>query len=122
MALAKTAPVETPKQETKPTLDQPNISAGWEGVPLSLYDHFNVDIRFIDDKTIDEMREIYAWAKEGSEDFGDVLRNIGRLELKLGQPLVGDKMHTKLYNWIKIEKNMQSLKKQRQVLEGNLWQ
>jgi hypothetical protein len=117
MALAKTATTVEPVEQKETPLSTPNLSSNLEGVPISLFDYFNLDIRLLDDDTIFQVKDIYDWASLGSADLGDVLMNINKIESRMGQPLVGEKKHSRIYNWVKINKNIESLKKQRMALE-----
>lgn len=116
MPLAKTS-VETPVEQKETPLSTPNLTSNLEGVPLSLFDYFNLDIRLLDDDTIMQVRDIYEWARLGSSDLGDIMGNISKVESRMGQPLIGEKSHSRIYNWVKINKSIESLKKQKMALE-----
>ena len=116
--MAKEAPTPQVVETTKvtPVAEQSTADIGWNGVPMSVYRFFNVDFGREEQRNLDQIKEVYNWAKDGISEEGDMLRKISSLQIRLGAPGVGQQRHTKLYNWVLLNRNITNLLKQREAL------
>src|SRR2546428_12691883 len=72
---------------------------GWESVPFTIYNFFNIDHSRIDKKSIDQIKTIYEWAKKGNEvNMGEILKKISDTESRLGAPRIGETRYGKIFN------------------------
>lgn len=112
--IAKEAPnkkyTPPPKHEE---VSQPVI---YKGVPLTLVEYFDVDIRAMSDKTVKQINEIYEFLPDGN--MGDKLVELRKVERKLGQPTLSETRYGRIWNYLKISRNIGNLKKQREALHG----
>jgi hypothetical protein len=85
-----------------------------DGVPVDIYRHFNIRMEEADSKTKDMLRDVSTWAFEG-ESIGDGLQKIRNLERKLGMSGYRE-THSKVWNWIKLQKQVDELTKRQNSL------
>lgn len=112
MPIAKTAVKEVQKEvKHEPA---PPVVASHDNVPYDIYAKFGVDFN-ASVQTKDRLREIYEWAKDGSETIGDALMKISDLESQLGYSGF-DKLHDKMWNYIRLDKHVKELEKRKQSM------
>lgn len=118
--LAKSAEVATPSTVTQSPTNTAVQGAmmEWEGVPIDLYRQFNVELGTVPGKEIAKLKDIYEWAKTKCEEptIGNILQRINSIENQLGSPALGDKRWDKIWNWVKISRQMDDLDKRREAL------
>lgn len=59
-------------------------------VPLEIYRHFGLDILSTKGKELDKLKDISKWTFNNSDTIGDNLMRLKSLQLRLGQPRVGE--------------------------------
>jgi len=122
MPLARTATPITVAEPTK-TEKEPRSIMGEEGRPLSqrFYDYFNTDWETVefDDKSQRELNYIWNHALENvkEKNQSNIITYIDRLSRKLGSPRLDERRYTKLYNWLVVQNNIKSLKKEQSIYE-----
>jgi hypothetical protein len=104
MPLAKTAEVVKDIIFSKPTTPSTGISKVESVVNPELYNFFNVK----SDESNAHLGYINEWAKNNSKNTGEALRNLRNIELKMGQPGVGETRLSKLYNYLRLSDNIKS--------------
>lgn len=73
-----------------------------------LVDYFTMERPTLDEKN--DLRYLYQWArKQGAIEKGDILRNIKRLEIKLGHPPTSENRIKRIINYLKIDDQIDSL-------------
>ena len=58
------------------------------------------------------IHEISKWAFSDSDNVGDALNKIRKLELKLGAPSIGETRISKISNWIRIDNSINGKRKE----------
>jgi hypothetical protein len=120
--LAKSAPSPQPIISNDHTTPQMVSEPSWQGVPMDIYKFMNVDFFDSSEKHQTELREIYEYAKAKSNGMpGDTIQKIEELQHKLGEPPIGTSRLAQLTNYIRINRNISDLLKQKRVLEKNSW-
>lgn len=89
-----------------------------DGVPLEIIRYFDVDIRSMDSNTVRQLKDIYELSNDSNETIGDSLLKIKDIDMRLGYPSYGNRF-SKVWNYLKITKNIGDLDKQRQALTRN---
>jgi hypothetical protein len=126
--LLKEAPkpeVETPISNDQAKVDiQPPPATGvvsyeWQGVPLELAAVFNVAVTQSDAKTLDMLRDINKWSKEGllEDTPGNRMQKIKDLEIRLGAPAYGESRVSKAWNWVRMDMHINELRKRQSAFE-----
>ena len=107
-----TQPVPSPSEPLSTTM-------AWEGVPIDVYRFFGLDFSSPDTE-IEKVRDIYLWASDKNEEktIGNILSTISSLEHQLGSPSIRMKRYDKLWQWVKMSKNIDDLTKARESLIG----
>jgi len=82
---------------TTPIADMAN---SMNGVHFEVYKFFNVNP--VESGNVDQLKAINNWAFSNAKNVGEALRKIRSLEIKLGQPKIGETRISKLYNWIRM--------------------
>ena len=123
--MAERIPIEQRQQATveTPTIEEPTPKERfnafeYEGIPIDFYAFFDVPMDRATQKDKKELGDIYSWGKENDKTLGDVMQHLRDLEMQLGQPKIGVKRHTKLWNYIKIQKNIEDLMKRKDALQN----
>ena len=112
--IAKSTPTTSEPVSTRSTAPLSGQTYFHDGVPVDIYRHFNVPMEMADNKTKDMLREVSDWAFEG-ESIGDGLQKIRNLERKLGMAGYRE-THSKVWNWIKLQKQVDELTKRQNSL------
>lgn len=121
IGLAKSAPrphvVQEPISVTK-TEDLPVPSQVWDGLPMSMYKYFNCDFFDAGESHKDDMKVLLDYANyRGASMDGDVLQKLEELQIRLGQPHVGETRLRQLSTWARMDRNIRDMQKQKRVLE-----
>lgn len=119
VGLAKSAPSEVAQepivsQSTAPAVQTQMI---WEGVPVEVYRYFGVDVGRAEKRDIDQLKDIYEIAKDGSEgDINRVLDKINGWERKVGAPRITETVYSKIWNYVKLQNHINRLLKQQEII------
>lgn len=87
---------------------EPKSIVGEIEKPVSpeLYKYFNLNPV----ETNDHFKTVSRWATDSSKTTGEALRLIRNLELKLGQPQIGETRLSKLYNYVRAKQSVNNAK------------
>jgi len=116
MGIVKAVP--TPQMVHKPNAEATealNVNTPLDSVHQSVMSYFGASQGAVD---ADMMKHISDWAFENTERPSDALRKIKNLELKLGQPAVGETRYNRLHRWIVIQNQRVELKKQQDLIRN----
>lgn len=94
-----------------------SITPSINGVPISLIDYFNVDIRKMESRDNDQLAEIYKLLKNDSETDSDVILKIGEIERKLGSPTYNETRYGKIWSYVRINSRIADMEKQKRAME-----
>ena len=109
--MARTAEQEI-KTQPKPTYEQKPFMTRADSedrVPMEVFRFFNMNPATDSDN--EHLRLVNNWAKEGTNKTSGLLRKIRQLEMKLGQPKIGETRVSKLYNWIRMDSSIRDTSK-----------
>lgn len=121
--IAKTATQVKPTEPIVHTHTTEGVTTHtFDDIPIDIYRYFNQDLSGVEDRTKDKFKDIYDWAKTKVEELtiGNILQVISNLEMKLGQPGYSETRYDKIWNWVKISKNIDNLLQKRQTLERGI--
>lgn len=124
MPLAKSspAPAAPAKVEEKAPV---NISGTmtWEEVPIDIYRQFDIELGTIQPKEINKIKDIYEWAKTKCDEptLGNILNRISTLENTLGSPAIGHQRYDKMWNFIKLQRQVDDLLKRQEAMKARPW-
>jgi len=105
--LAKSAPITTEIKQTTLTKEPTSIISQKREIPIEVYKFF--EINPLTDEGNDELGDVVDWAYKKGGSIGGMMREIRNLEIKLGQPSIGETRLNKLTNWIRISNNIKSM-------------
>ena len=116
MPIAKsTEPIASPKPFEK--VAQSSTSSTIPTVGWDILRFFNIDMSELNrGNTQENLKEIEKWAFDGEETLGNGLMKLKNLEISLGTPQHGETRHSRIYNWVKMEKHIQDLKLRQRAL------
>ena len=118
--LAKSAPSPQPIVAKEHTTPQMVHETMWQGVPIDIYRFMNIDFFDSSEKHQSELKDIYEYARSRSNGMpGDTIQKIEELQNRLGEPPIGTSRLSQLTNWIRINRNIADMLKQRRALEKN---
>lgn len=120
--LAKSAPTPVIESSPQAPIEQKVVSdiPSWNGVPMDIYKYLNIDFFDASDKHLGELKDIYEYAKSRSDGRpGDMIQKIEELQHRLGEPSIGTSRLAQLTNYIRVQKNISDLMKQKRALEKN---
>jgi hypothetical protein len=112
--IAKSTPTTSEPVSLRPTAPLSGQTYLHDGVAVDIYRHFNVQMETADSKTKDMLKDVSEWAFEG-ESIGDGLQKIRNLERKLGMSGYRE-TYSKVWNWIKLQKQVDELTKRQNSL------
>jgi len=117
MPLAKSAepsPIPEVTQPVKSSTPQPgNLEMGT--VPFETYRFFGISPGNIPDKDLNQIKDVYDWAKQDSKDLGESLYKIRQLEIKMGQPALGESRYSRMWNYVRMSKAFNTIKANREA-------
>jgi hypothetical protein len=117
LGLAKSAPQPTMIVSTEP-INQEQVVPSWNGVPMSVFKFLNIDFFDSSDKNIEELKDIYQYARSRSNGMdGDIIQRIDELKNRLGEPEIGTTRLAQLSNYVRLNRQISDLMKQKRVLE-----
>ena len=124
IGLAKAAP-EAPKTSPEEAITPPPkpmeviTAPSWEGIPIDTIRYFGQDIGTITQRTIEQLRDINDWSKTDllEDTIGNRLQKIRGLESKLGAPALYETKIIKMWNWVKMQANINELRKRQEAFE-----
>lgn len=90
----------------------------YDDVPIDMYRFFDVPMDMADKKTKGELRDISSWAFYDMDTLGDGLQKLRSLEIRLGVPSGGERRHSKVWNWVQMEKQIVDMQKRQEALSG----
>jgi hypothetical protein len=90
----------------------------FDGVPIDCYRYFSIDLGSQSDKELKKIKDIYEWSKSKCDEptIGNIVEKISKLEKQLGAPRIGEKSWDKVWQWVKLSRNIDDLDKQRETL------
>ena len=116
VGLAKSAtsaiPVSAPVHQTT----QGVSASPWDDIPVDVYRFFGEQIGNLDGRDKDKVKAVSDWAFEGVEGCGDAMIKLRNLEMKLGSPTGNEKRYDRLYNWVKMDRQIQDMRKRQEAL------
>lgn len=110
------AKLEVTENEVDDILDQP-VEAGIKPTTTEypqLKDYFNLESP--SDAQKEKFAEIWEYFGEESKSIGDLMYKMRNLENRLGSPAIGESRLQKMYNYIKISKDIKDDEKRRDAL------
>ncbi len=116
--LAKSSPSNTPMVIQKPSPTDHYNAFEYDGVPIDFYQFFGVPMDKATIKDKKELSDMYSWGKENNKSLGDMMQSLRDLELKLGQPPIGMRRQSKLWNHMKLQRNINDLVKRQDALNN----
>lgn len=84
-------------------------------VQVDVLRFFNVDFN-VDGKTMTQLKEISDWTFDNAPTVGDGMLKLRHLEIKLGQPTGNESRIDKLHRWIRLQRNIDDLRKRQEAL------
>jgi len=103
------APVVT--KDTQPLMSM-------DGVPYGMMEYFGTNAFDMNERERRQMVEIYNMFSERGMDMGDMWLELRGIEQKLGAPAHNETRYSKVYNYMKVSRSIDILKKQRESLEN----
>lgn len=110
-------PARPPSNIAAAPVSTQSITPSINGVPISLIDYFNIDIRNIESRDNNQLAEVYKLLKSDSETDGDVLLKIGEIERKLGSPAYNETRYGRIWSYLKINSRINEMEKQKKAME-----
>ena len=91
----------------------------YDGVDLSLYQMFDIELTKADDTQKERLRDLSNWVSEGLEEksIGNILTKIKEIDNKLGATPIGSSRLNRIWNHLKISQRINDLHKQQRALE-----
>jgi hypothetical protein len=125
MPIAKSAPAPEVTVKVEPTqaTESSYSNFQWMDVPIDVYRQFSIELGTIPEREVGKIKDIYEWAKSKCDEptIGNIMQKISSLEQQLGSPALGHQRYDKLWNWVKITKQIDDLDKRRDALRKK-WQ
>jgi hypothetical protein len=95
-----------------------------EGIPMEMFNHFNIEMESLTDKDRKQLREVYEMLDGSEKEIGDFLMELRRIENRLGQPAHTETRFGKIWHWAKLQGRIKSMQKQQMAMEVrvNAWE
>jgi hypothetical protein len=90
----------------------------YDGVPIDILRFFNVDLSDIPRKDRDQLAAISKWALKDAETLGQGMKRLRDLEIKLGSPRLDETRAGRLYNWVKLQYQIDDLRQRQEAVSG----
>lgn len=126
MGLAKSA--EAPVVEKTPSVTietPPGLSSyEWQGIPIDVIRHFNVELGTIPAKDLEQLKDITSWAKSRTSEepsIGNILQEISKIQRELGAPRQNEKAYEKTWQFIKAQRVIDEMRKRQEALRTTPW-
>lgn len=123
MPIAKTVPQQVAPPPTGNP--QPSGVAGyeWQGVPIDIMRHFNVELGTVPPKDIQQLKDITNWAKSKVDEptIGNILQKISKIQGQLGSPALNEKQYSKIWQWVKLQSITEDIVKRQESLRAGRW-
>lgn len=116
VGLAKSASQSTPVQAPVHQTTQGISATVWDDIPVDVYRFFGEQLGNLDGREKDKVKAVSEWAFKDSETTGDAMIKLRNLEMKLGSPTGNEKRYDRLYNWVKMEKQIMDMRKRQEAL------
>lgn len=110
-------PARPPSNIAAAPVSTQSITPSINGVPISLIDYFNIDIRNIESRDNNQLAEVYKLLKSDSETDGDVLLKIGEIERKLGSPAYNETRYGRIWSYLRINSRINEMEKQKKAMD-----
>lgn len=110
-------PARPPSNIAAAPVSTQSITPSINGVPISLIDYFNIDIRTLESRDNNQLSEVYKLLKNDSETDGDVLLKIGEIERKLGSPTYNETRYGRIWSYLRINSRINEMEKQKKAME-----
>jgi hypothetical protein len=104
----------TQSPSSPPTNSVADLPMMINGVPLEIINHFDVDVRAMDNRTQGRLQDIVKFLP--GEKLGDKLISLRDVERKLGAPAHGETRYGRVWNWLKVTSRIDDLVKQREAI------
>ena len=119
--IAKTAQqaTPTPKPEHTHILTGDGNTLRYAEIPVDIYRFFSIDLGTVEEKELSKLKDISDWAFNGVETLGDGLQKLRSLEIKLGTPKSGESRQDKIWQWVKIQRQVDDLLKRQEAISGS---
>lgn len=114
--LAKSASQGTPVQAPVHITTQVQGTTVWDDIPVDVYRFFGERIGELDGRDKDKVKTVSDWAFDGAETTGDAMIKLRNLEMKLGSPTGNEKRYDRLFNWVKMDRQIQDMRKRQEAL------
>jgi hypothetical protein len=88
----------------------------YDNIPVDVYRFFGTQLGEVSDKDMDKLSLISDYAFREVETVGDGLLKLRNLEMKLGSPSLGEKRYDRIFNWVKLQKNIDDMRKRQEAL------
>jgi len=91
-------------------------STTWDDIPVDIYRFFGEQIGNLEGREKDKVKSVSEWAFDGVETTGDAMIKLRNLEMKLGSPSGNEKRYDRLFNWVKMDRQIQDMRKRQEAL------
>jgi len=88
----------------------------WDDIPVDIYRFFGEQLGNLEGREKDKVKSVSDWAFQGTETVGDAMIKLRNLEMKLGSPSGNEKRYDRLYNWVKMDRQIQDMRKRQEAL------
>jgi len=116
--IAKTAQTEAQPAATPQGTTTPKFANVMDGVHFEVYKYFNVNPVLGGGNA--QLKEINSWAFNGAKKPYEAIKKIRSLELKMGQPALGETRLSKMHNWIRMTNMANGLVQKRDEAVGKV--
>ena len=116
IGLAKSATSAVPVQAPVHTTTQGVTTTQWDDIPVDIYRFFGEQLGNLEGREKDKVKSVSEWAFDGVETTGDAMIKLRNLEMKLGSPSGNEKRYDRLYNWVKMDRQIQDMRKRQEAL------
>jgi predicted porin len=114
--LAKSATSAVPVQAPVHITTQGVTTTQWDDIPVDIYRFFGEQLGNLEGREKDKVKSVSDWAFQGTETVGDAMIKLRNLEMKLGSPSGNEKRYDRLYNWVKMDRQIQDMRKRQEAL------
>lgn len=116
--IAKSAVTNVPRIEKSEHSLTGLSTYDYDGIPIDVLRFFNIDLGDIPRRDRDQMASISKWAFDGAETLGQGMKRLRDLEIKLGTPRLDETRAGRLYNWVKLQYQIDDLKQRQEAVSG----
>ena len=120
MPIAKSAPSTAPIVLEKDTHSSTGFNNfQYDGVDLSLYSMFDIELTKAEDTQKEKLRDLSNWVSADLQEksIGNIMSKIKEIDNKLGATPIGSSRLNRIWNHLKISQRINDLHKQQRALE-----